>query len=321
MSQLSFSEAEFAGKRKQTRREKFLSQMERAVPWKVFAELMEPHYPKPGNGRRPYPLETMLRIHFMQLWFSLSDPAMEEALYDSFSMRQFAHLADGRVPDETTILNFRHLLEKHGIAEEALEAVNLLLQDQGIQVRKGTIVDATIIDAPSSTKNASGTRDPEMHQTKKGGTYFFGMKAHIGVDLHSGLVHTVVGTAANEHDVTQAAALLHGEETLAFGDAGYQGVDKRPEHQGRDVTWHIAIRPGKRRVLGNSAIDRLTQKIERAKSSLRAKVEHPFRVIKCQFGFRKVRYRGLAKNTMHLNMLFTLSNIWMARRHLMAAAG
>ena len=321
MSQLSFSEAEFAGKRKQTRREKFLSQMERAVPWKVFAELMEPHYPKPGNGRRPYPLETMLRIHFMQLWFSLSDPAMEEALYDSFSMRQFARLADGRVPDETTILNFRHLLEQHGIAEEALEAVNLLLQDQGIQVRKGTIVDATIIDAPSSTKNASGTRDPEMHQTKKGGTYFFGMKAHIGVDLHSGLVHTVVGTAANEHDVTQAAALLHGEETLAFGDAGYQGVDKRPEHQGRDVTWHIAIRPGKRRVLGNSAIDRLTQKIERAKSSLRAKVEHPFRVIKCQFGFRKVRYRGLAKNTMHLNMLFTLSNIWMARRHLMAAAG
>jgi len=321
MSQLSFSEAEFAGKRKQTRREKFLSQMERAVPWKVFAELMEPHYPKSGNGRRPYPLETMLRIHFMQLWFSLSDPAMEEALYDSFSMRQFARLGDGRVPDETTILNFRHLLEKHGIPEEALEAVNLLLQDQGIQVRKGTIVDATIIDAPSSTKNASGTRDPEMHQTKKGGTYFFGMKAHIGVDLHSGLVHTVVGTAANEHDVTQAAALLHGEETLAFGDAGYQGVDKRPEHQGRDVTWHIAMRPGKRRVLGNSAIDRLTQKIERAKSSLRAKVEHPFRVIKCQFGFRKVRYRGLAKNTMHLNMLFTLSNIWMARRHLMAAAG
>ncbi len=321
MSQLSFSEAEFAGKRKQTRREKFLSQMERAVPWKVFAELMEPHYPKPGNGRRPYPLETMLRIHFMQLWFSLSDPAMEEALYDSFSMRQFARLGGGRVPDETTILNFRHLLEKHGIAEEALEAVNLLLQDQGIQVRKGTIVDATIIDAPSSTKNASGTRDPEMHQTKKGGTYFFGMKAHIGVDLHSGLVHTVVGTAANEHDVTQAAALLHGEETLAFGDAGYQGVDKRPEHQGRDVTWHIAMRPGKRRVLGNSAIDRLTQKIERAKSSLRAKVEHPFRVIKCQFGFRKVRYRGLAKNTMHLKMLFTLSHLWMARRHLMAAAG
>lgn len=263
----------------------------------------------------------MLLIYFMQLWFSLSDPAMEETLYDSFSMRQFAKLPGGRVPDETTILNFRHLLEQHNIADEALEAVNLLLQDQGIQVRKGTIVDATIIDAPSSTKNASGTRDPEMHQTKKGNQWHFGMKAHIGVDLHSGLVHTVVGTAANEHDVTQAAALLHGEETLAFGDAGYQGVDKRPEHQGRDVTWHIAMRPGKRRALGNSAIDRLTQNIERAKSSLRAKVEHPFRVIKCQFGFRKVRFRGLAKNTAHLKMLFTLSNIWMARRPLTAVAG
>jgi len=321
MSQLSFSEAEYVGKRKKTRREVFLAQMERAVPWKVFADLVCPHYPKAGNGRPPYPLETMLRIYFMQLWFSLSDPAMEESLYDSFSMRQFANLPGGRVPDETTILNFRHLLEQHGIASEALEAVNLLLQDQGIQVRKGTIVDATIIDAPTSSKNASGTRDPEMHQTKKGNQWHFGMKAHIGVDLHSGLVHTVVGTRANVNDVTQAAALLHGEETLAFGDAGYQGVDKRAEHQGRDVTWYIAMRPGKRRVLGSSAIDRLTQNIELAKSSLRAKVEHPFRVIKCQFGFRKVRYRGLAKNTLHLKMLFTLSNIWMVRRQLMAAIG
>lgn len=168
MSQLSFSEAEYVGKRKKTRREKFLAKMERAVPWKLFADLVDPHYPKPGIGRPPYPLETMLRIYFMQLWFSLSDPAMEETLYDSFSMRQFAKLPGGRVPDETTILNFRHLLEQHNIADQALEAVNLLLQDQGIQVRKGTIVDATIIDAPSSTKNASGTRDPEMHQTKKG---------------------------------------------------------------------------------------------------------------------------------------------------------
>ena len=321
MSQLSFSEAEYVGKRKKTRREVFLSQMERAVPWKVFADVVDPYYPKLGNGRPPYPLETMLRIYFMQLWFSLSDPAMEESLYDIFSMRQFAKLPGGRVPDEITILNFRHLLEQHGIANEALEAVNLLLADQVIQVRKGTIVDATIIDAPSSTKNANGTRDPEMHQTKKGNQWHFGMKAHIGVDLHSGLVHSVVSTPANEHDVTLAAALLHGEETLAFGDAGYQGVDKRPEHQGRDVTWHIAMRPGKRRALGNSAVDRLRQKIERAKSSLQAKVEHPFRIIKCQFGFRKVRFRGLTKNTAHVKMLFTLSNIWMARRPLMAAAG
>ncbi len=323
MSQLSFSEAEYTGKRKQTRREKFLAQMERAVPWKVFADLVEPHYPKAGNGRRPYPLETMLRIYFMQLWFSLSDPGMEEALYDIASMRQFAKLSltRGSIPDETTILNFRHLLEKHGIADEALEAVNLLLQDQGIQVRKGTIVDATIIEAPSSTKNAAGARDPEMHQTKKGNQWHFGMKAHIGVDLHSGLVHTVVGTAANEHDLTQAAALLHGHEQLVLGDAGYRGIEKRNEHQGRGVQWHIAMRPGKRRALGTSALDRLADSYERSKASLRAKVEHPFRVIKCQFGFRKVRYRGLAKNTAHVKMLFTLSNIWMARRHLMAAAG
>ena len=203
MSQLSFSDAEFHAKRKVTRREKFLAEMERAIPWKVFADLVEPHYPKPGNGRRPYPLEVMLRIHFMQQWFNLSDPAMEEALYDSTSIRNFAKLSltRGSIPDETTILNFRHLLEKHDIAADALEAVNLLLQDQGMMVRKGTIVDATIIEAPSSTKNATSTRDPEMHQTKKGNQYHFGMKAHIGVDM-TGLVHTVVGTAANVHDVT-----------------------------------------------------------------------------------------------------------------------
>lgn len=212
MSQLTLSEAEYAHRRKPTRREKFLSQMEHAVPWKVFAELVETHYPKPGKGRRPYPLEMMPRIHFMQLWFSLSDPAMEEALYDSFSMRQFAKAPNGRVPDETTILNFRHLLEQHGVAEEALAAVNLLLQEQGLQVRKGTIVNASIIAAPSSTKSAAGARDPEMHQTKKRNQYFFGMKPHISVDLHTGLVHTVVGTAANVHDVTQVHALLHRHE-------------------------------------------------------------------------------------------------------------
>lgn len=321
MSQLSFSEAEYANKRKPTRREKFLTQMERAVPWRIFAELVEPHYPKPGKGRRPYPLETMLRIHFMQLWFSLSDPAMEEALYDSFSMRQFAKLPNGRVPDETTILNFRHLLEQHGVAEEALAAVNLLLQEQGLQVRKGTIVDASIIEAPSSTKNAAGARDPEMHQTKKGNQYFFGMKAHIGVDLHTGLVHTVVGTAANVHDVTQAHALLHGQEEVVLGDAGYQGVEKRAENQGRPLRWHIAMRPGKRRALGQSPVGQIREQYEHLKARLRAKVEHPFRVIKRQFGFCKVRYRGLAKNTAHLTMLFTLSNLWMARSHLAKPIG
>lgn len=318
MSQLSFSDAEFAAKRKVTRREKFLSQMERAIPWKVFADLVEPHYPKPGNGRRPYPLEVMLRIHFMQQWFNLSDPAMEEALYDSASIRKFAKLSltRGSIPDETTILNFRHLLEKHDIAADALEAVNLLLIDQGITVRKGTIVDATIIEAPSSTKNAAGARDPEMHQARKGNQWHFGMKAHIGVDM-TGLVHTVVGTAANVNDVTQAHALLHGEEEMVLGDAGYQGVEKREENQGRNVQWHIAMRPGKRRALVKNNMGRMLEAYERAKSGLRSRVEHPFRVIKCQFGFTKVRYRGLAKNTAQLKMLFTLANLWKVRHFLM----
>lgn len=322
MSQLSFSEAEFAGKRKVTRREKFLAQMERAIPWKVFAELVEPHYPKAGNGRRPYPLEVMLRIHFMQQWFNLSDPAMEEALYDSTSIRNFAKLSltRGSIPDETTILNFRHLLEKHDIAADALEAVNLLLQDQGMTVRTGTIVDATIIEAPSSTKNATGTRDPEMHQTKKGNQWHFGMKAHIGVDM-TGIVHTVVGTAANVHDVTQAHALLHGEEEMVLGDSGYRGAPLRKENQGRNVQWHIAMMPGKRRALGKGNMGRMLESYERAKASLRARVEHPFRVIKRQFGFTKVRYRGLAKNTAQLKMLFTLANLWKVRHHLMAATG
>lgn len=322
MSQLSFSDAEFASKRKVTRREKFLAEMERAIPWKVFADLIDPHYPKAGNGRRPYPLEVMLRIHFMQQWFNLSDPAMEEALYDSTSIRHFAKLSltRGSIPDETTILNLRHLLEKHGIAAEALEAVNLLLQDQGMTVRKGTIVDATIIEAPSSTKNATGTRDPEMHQTKKGNQYHFGMKAHIGVDM-TGLVHTVVGTAANVHDVTQAHALLHGDEDMVLGDAGYRGVERREENQGRELQWHIAMRPGKRLALDKGNTGRMLESYERAKASLRSRVEHPFRVIKCQFGFTKVRYRGLAKNTAQLKMLFTLANLWKVRRHLMAAIG
>ena len=319
MSQLSFSEADFAGQRKRTRREQFLTEMDKTVPWAYLAGEIAKHYPQTGKvGRQPYPIETMLRIHFMQQWLNLSDPAMEEALYDSFSMRQFAMLPGGRVPDETTILNFRHLLEAHRMAEEIFEAVNLLLQDYGLMVRRGTIVDATIIDAPSSTKNAAGARDPEMHQAKKGNNYFFGMKAHIGVDLHTGLVHAVVGTPANVADVTQVDGLLHGEEELVLGDAGYQGVDKRDEHQGRDVQWFVAMRPSKLAQLKRGLVKAQTE-LEQMKASLRAKVEHPFRVIKRQFGYTKVRYRGLAKNTAQLKTLFALSNLWMARRHLLAS--
>jgi IS5 family transposase len=319
MKQLSFSDAEYGGKRKRTRREVFLAEMNRAVPWAKLEALIEPHYPKAGSGRRPYRLATMLRIHCLQQWYGLSDPAMEEELYEIASMRQFAglSLARGSVPDETTILNFRHLLERHGLARELFETVKAHLQDAGLLLRQGTIVDATIIAAPSSTKNSTGERDPEMHQTKKGNQWHFGMKAHVGTDAESGLVHSVIGTPANVADVTQAHDLLHGEETVAFGDAGYIGVEGRTEAKNGAV-WHVAMKPGKRRALGTSAYDRILEQIEKLKAQVRARGEHAFRVVKRQFGYLKVRYRGLAKNTAQLHMLFALANIWMVRRRLLA---
>jgi IS5 family transposase len=264
----------------------------------------------------------MLRIHYLQQWFGLSDPAMEEALHDMPVYREFAKL-DGvldRLPDESTILRFRHLLEKHDLATDMLRIVNDLLAYKGLLLKSGTAVDATLISAPSSTKNAEGKRDPEMHQTKKGNQWYFGMKAHIGVDADSGLVHSVEGTAANVNDVTQAHKLLHGQETDAFADAGYRGAHKRPEAKG-DVNWHVAMRPGKRKALDlTDPLDALTDQVERIKASIRAKVEHPFRVIKKQFGHVKVRYRGLDKNTAQLKTLFMLSNLWMVRGILMDAA-
>src|SRR5246127_2048775 len=255
MKQLSFSDAEYGGKRKRTRREVFLAEKQRAVPWARLEALFAPHYPKAGGGRRPYPLATMLRIHCLQQWYGLSDPAMEEELYEIASMRQFAglSLARGSVPDETTILNFRHLLEQHGLAREIFDTVKAHLQDAGLLLRQGTIVDATIVAAPSSTKNRTGERDPEMHQTKKGNQWYFGMKAHVGTDAESGMVHSVIGTAANVADVTQAHDLLHGEEKVAFGDAGYTGVEKRPERT-PPVNWHVAMKPGKRRALGKTRL-------------------------------------------------------------------
>ena len=234
-------------------------------------------------------------------------------------MRGFARLslARGTIPDETTILHFRHLLEKHALAERILATVNGLLVRQGLMLKQGTIVDATIIAAPSSTKNSTGERDPEMHQTKKGNQWYFGMKAHVGSDAETGLVHTVEGTAANVADVTVAHALLHGDEDVVFADAGYQGVAKRPENQGSSIDWQVAMRPGKRRALSESDIDQLRDRVERLKAQVRAKGEHAFRVVKRQFGFTKVRYRGLTKNTAQLRTLFALANLWMARRALM----
>jgi IS5 family transposase len=318
--QLSFADVEHEAKRKKTRRELFLDEMEQVVPWAELEALIEPFYPKAGKGRKPYPLRTMLRIHLMQQWYALSDPAMEESLYEIASMRKFARVSLARqtIPDETTILNFRHLLEKHELAPRILEAVNALLVRKGLMLKRGTIVDATIVDAPSSTKNSEGKRDPEMHQVKKGNQWYFGMKAHVGSDAESGLVHSVEATPANTADVTIAHALLHGEETNVFGDAGYRGVGKRAENRERPVTWHIAMMPGKRRALGDSAHHRLLDAIEKCKAQIRAKGEHAFRVVKRQFGYTKTRYRGLAKNGAQLTMLFALANLWLARKQLLS---
>ncbi len=321
--QLTFGDAEDLGQRKRTRRELFLAEMDQVVPWKALLALIEPRYPKLGRpGRQPYPLATMLRIHFLQQWYALSDPAMEEALYDTPVMRRFAQLGGlADIPDETTILNFRRLLETHGLAAQILAKVNQHLRRKGLSLRGGTIVDATIIAAPSSTKNPDGERDPEMHQTRKGNQWHFGMKAHIGVDDASGLVHHVACTAANAADVTQVHQLLHGNEDRVCGDSGYTGADKREELQGVKAVFLIAEKPSKLRALKNQRERRSAERWEHHKASLRAKVEHPFRVIKRQFGYVKVRYRGLAKNTSQVLTLFALSNLWMARRHLMTATG
>ena len=306
---------------KRTRKREFLDEMERVVPWAALVALIMPFAPEGKRGRPPFAVQTMLRIHFMQQWFTLSDPAMEEALHDIALFREFAGLDwDSRLPDETTILRFRRLLEKHKLGLEILKLVNDLLRDKGLLLRAGTVVDATLIAAPTSTKNASGERDPEMHQSKKGNQWYFGMKAHIGVDAESGLVHTVRTTAGNVNDVVEANSLLHGEEADAFGDAGYQGVAKRSDAKPA-VTWHIAMRPGRRNALDlSSPLAAMIDKSQQILAGIRAKVEHPFRVIKRQFGYTKVRYRGLKKNAAQVQTLFALSNLWMARRKLMAGA-
>jgi IS5 family transposase len=322
--QLGFSDYELTTAKKQTKREKFLSEMDVVVPWQALIDLIEPHYPKASKkgGRPPYPLATMLRIHLLQQWYSLSDPAMEEALIEVPTMRRFAgiELISDRIPDETTILTFRHLLEKHELGDQIFETVRAHLSERGMAMRQGTIVDATLIAAPSSTKNKEGKRDPEMHQTKKGNQWYFGMKVHAGVDKDSGLIHSVVVTAANVHDLTPAAELLHGEEKVVYADAGYQGIAKRPEMVGRTTDFRVAMRPGKRRALPDTPEGRLQDLIETAKAHIRSKGEHPFRVIKQQFGFQKTRLRGLAKNRCKINVLAALSNLFQARHQLLTAA-
>ncbi len=278
----------------------------------MMLEVIEPVYPKAGHGRCPYSLDTVLRIHCMQQWYSLSDGAMEDALYEITSMRLFAKLSlDQAIPDRTTIMNFRHLLEQHQLARQLFDAVNLWLSDAGIMMKQGSLVDATLIEAPCSTKNKRGERDGEMHQTKKGNQWYFGMKAHIGVDAKSGLTHSLETTAANEHDLNQVGNLLHGEEAFVFADAGYLGAENREELSDVKAQWAIAMRPGRLKELKkHPRKNKAVIAFERLKSSIRAKVEHPFRIIKCQFGFVKARFKGLRKNDNQLAMLFTLANLF-----------
>jgi len=320
MSQRSFASAEYAMKKKRTRREKFLAEMERIVPWSRLIGVIEPLYPKSGRvGRPPIGVPKMLRMYCLQQWYGLADEALEDALYDSQALRDFVGIDLSResVPDATTLLKFRRLLQDNDLTRALFDEINAHLSQQGLLMRAGTIVDATIIAAPSSTKNEGQARDPEMHQTKKGNQWHFGMKAHIGVDAESGLVHSLVGTAANVGDITQAGALLHGDETHAFGDAGYRGVDKREEARG--PRWHVAMQPGKRRKLDlTRKWAQLLDKAERLKASVRAKVEHPFHVVKNLFRHRKARYKGLAKNATRAFVALGLANIYLARKRLVA---
>ena len=320
---MSFAQCEYAMKKKVTRRERFLGDMEQVVPWGRLVEVIRPYYPAGERGRPPIGIERMLRIYFLQQWYGLADEALEDAIYDSQAMRTFAgiDLSVEAVPDATTLLNFRHLLEEHELTRRVFEEVRTLLEERKLLMKEGTIVDATIIAAPCSTKNARKERDPEMHQAKKGNQWYFGMKAHIGVDAKSGLVHRVSGTAANVADVAQSHELLHGREKEVYADAGYTGVEKRTEivsaHAG--VEWYVAAKRGKVKALAEGLVKELTLKFEKAKAQVRARVEHPFHIIKNLFKHRKVRYRGLAKNTAQLYSLFALANLVSARSALLSA--
>lgn len=316
MRQTTLASAGFEKYGKITRRAAFLAELERVVPWKDLYDLIEPNYPQVGDGRRPIGLDRMLRIYFLQQWFNLSDPGAEEALYDSVTMRQFAGIDLGHepVPDETTICKFRHLLERNDLGGKIFERVNQHLADRGVEVSTGTIVDATIISAPSSTKNQTKSRDPDMHQTKKGQQWYFGMKAHFGVDSKTKIIHAVTATAANVHDATILPDLLHGEETRVWGDQAYQGQTetiRKHAPNAKDFT--------NRRCRSKGKVDKEKKKRNRTKSKVRAKVEHTIGVIKRVFGFVKVRYRGLEKNAHRLFVACALANLFIVRERLLRA--
>jgi len=316
MKQATFASVAWDKKGKVTRRERFLAEMDAVIPWARLLKLIEPHYPKAGNGTQPMPMERMLRIYFMQNWFNLSDPAAEDSLYDSESMRRFAgiELAEDAVPDESTILRFRHLLEQQQLTERIFTQIRSLLEQKRLLLKSGTIVDATIIAAPPSTKNEQGARDPEMHQTKKGKDWHFGMKAHIGTDRR-GIVHSLSTTAANVHDGTQMSKLLHGEEREVFGDQAYWNESHRQTALAAGIRYRINRRPTR------TPLSKYQRYINRRRSAAQARVEHAFHVVKRLWGFNKVRYRGLAKNTARLYTAFALANLYLLRRRLLPAQG
>jgi IS5 family transposase len=329
MKQLSFASSEYAMKKRVTRRERFLAEMERVCPWARWAALIEPLYPKSGRvGRPPIGVARMLRMYCVQQWFGLSDELVEDAIYDSQALRHFVgvDLSRESVPDATTLLKFRRLLEEHQLTAAMFEEVKALLSEQGLLMREGTLVDATIIAAAPSTKNKDHARDPEMHQTKKGNEWHFGMKAHIGADAQSGLVHSLHVTAANESDIAHTHRVLHGQETRAHLDAGYTGIEKRAEvaeaqkHKKirEDIEWYVATKRGKIKKMPEGALKDLVQAIERIKAQIRARVEHPFHVVKNLFHYKKARYKGLAKNEVQLYSLFGLANLVIAKKKLLA---
>jgi IS5 family transposase len=312
MQQTTFASMAWQNKGKITRRERFLAEMNAVIPWSRLLALIEPHYPKAGNGTQPKPLEQMLRIYFMQNWFNLSDPQAEDSLYDIESMRRFAgiELQGHDIPDESTLLRFRHLLEQHKLTERIFAEIRSLLEEKRLLLKSGTIVDATIIAAPPSTKNEQGKRDPQMHQTKKGKDWHFGMKAHIGTDRR-GIVHSLCTTAANVHDGTQMHKLLHGDEREVFGDQAYWNESHRQSALAAGIRYRINRRPARK------PLNDYQRFINRRRSAARARVEHAFQVVKHLWGFTKVRYRGLAKNTARLHTAFALANLYLLRRRLL----
>jgi len=313
MMNASFASLAFENKKKKTRREKFLDDMNQVIPWEELLQVIRKHYPKAGNGRQPMSLERMLRVYFLQQWYSLSDPAMEDALYDIESVRRFAgiDLESDAIPDETTILHFRHLLEKHHLTEQLFEIINHYLEEKGLLLREGTIVDATIINAPSSTKNKGKTRDKEMKQTKKGNQWYFGMKAHVGTDTGKGLVHSVEVTDAAVHDSQVMDNLLHGEEKEVYGDKAYSSEKKGATYEDKGIKWCVS-----RKAKRGHQLSEEDKEYNHRQSQIRAKGEHAFRVIKHLWCYRKVRYKGLYKNMVQVFSLFALSNLYLARNEL-----